>query len=304
MVDSHFDQAKAEAFSKKMLGILNDASVAQMIVIGHQVSLFDTLAGLAPATSEQIAEASSLNERYVREWLGAMVTGRIVDYEPADKTYRLPPEHAAAITRAAGPRNLAMMMQMIPMVARVQQGIIDSFRAGGGVPYSAYGDFHKLMAEMSGAVHDISLVDITLPLISQLVDRLRTGIDVLDVGCGSGHAVNLMARAFPHSRFTGYDFSQEGIAAGRAEAQEWGLTNTEFAVRDAAELGDVSLYDFITAFDSIHDQAQPRAVLRGIAEALRPDGTFLMVDVNSSSHLEENLDHVLGPMMYTVSCMH
>jgi 2-polyprenyl-3-methyl-5-hydroxy-6-metoxy-1,4-benzoquinol methylase len=113
-----------------------------------------------------------------------------------------------------------------------------------------------------------------------------------------------MARAFPHSRFTGYDFSQEGIAAGQAEAQEWGLTNTEFAVRDAAELGDVSLYDFITAFDSIHDQAQPRAVLRGIAEALRPDGTFLMVDVNSSSHLEENLDHVLGPMMYTVSCMH
>ena len=304
MADSHFDQAKAEAFSKKMLGILNDASVAQMIVIGHQVGLFDTLAGLAPATSGQIAQASSLNERYVREWLGAMVTGRIMDYEPVDKTYRLPPEHAAAITRAAGPRNLAMMMQMIPMVARVQQGIVDSFRAGGGVPYSAYGDFHKLMAEMSGAVHDISLVDITLPLVSQLVDRLRTGIDVLDVGCGSGHAVNLMARAFPHSRFTGYDFSQEGIAAGRAEAQEWGLTNTEFAVRDAAELGDVSLYDFITAFDSIHDQAQPRAVLRGIAEALRPDGTFLMVDVNSSSHLEENLDHVLGPMMYTVSCMH
>ena len=304
MADSQFDQAKAEAFSKKMLGILNDASVAQMIVIGHQVGLFDTLAGLAPSTSEQIAQAGSLNERYVREWLGAMVTGRIVDYDPADKTYRLPPEHAAAITRAAGPRNLAMMMQMIPMVARVQQGIIDSFRAGGGVPYSAYEDFHKLMAEMSGAVHDISLVDITLPLISRLVDRLRTGIDVLDVGCGSGHAVNLMARAFPHSRFTGYDFSQEGIAAGQAEAQEWGLTNTEFAVRDAAELGDVSLYDFITAFDSIHDQAQPRAVLRGIAEALRPDGTFLMVDVNSSSHLEENLDHVLGPMMYTVSCMH
>ena len=304
MADTQFDKAKAEAFSKKMLGILNDASVAQMIVIGHQVGLFDTLAGLAPSTSEQIAQASSLNERYVREWLGAMVTGRIVDYEPADKTYRLPPEHAAAITRAAGPRNLAMMMQMIPMVARVQQGIVDSFRAGGGVPYSAYGDFHKLMAEMSGAVHDISLVDITLPLVSQLVDRLRTGIDVLDVGCGSGHAVNLMARAFPHSRFTGYDFSQEGIEAGRAEAQEWGLTNTEFAVRDAAELGDVSLYDFITAFDSIHDQAQPRTVLRGIAEALRPDGTFLMVDVNSSSNLEENLDHVLGPMMYTVSCMH
>ena len=304
MTDLQFDQAKANAFSHKMLGILNDASVAQMIVIGHQVGLFDTLAGLAPSTSEQIAAASALNERYVREWLGAMVTGQIVDYDPAEKTYRLPPEHAAAITRAAGPKNLATLMQMVPMVARVQQGIVDSFRNGGGVPYSAFSDFHQLMAEVSGAVHDVTLVDTTLPLVSQLVERLRTGIDVLDVGCGSGHAVNLMAQAFPHSRFTGYDFSEDGIAAGRAEAQEWGVTNAQLAVKDVAELDDVSRYDFITAFDSIHDQAHPRAVLKGIAQALRPDGTFLMVDVNSSSHLEENHDHPLGPMMYSISCMH
>ncbi len=304
MADPQFDRAKADAFSKKMLGILNDASVAQMIVIGHQVGLFDTLAGLAPSTSEQIAAASTLNERYVREWLGAMVTGRIVDYDPAGKTYRLPPEHAAAITRAAGPKNLAALLQMVPMVARVQQGIVDSFRNGGGVSYSAFNDFHQLMAEVSGAVHDVSLVDTTLPLVSQLVERLRTGIDVLDVGCGSGHAVNLMAKAFPQSRFTGYDFSEESIAAGQAEAQEWGLSNTQLAVKDAAELDEVSRYDFITAFDSIHDQAHPRAVLKGIAQALRPDGTFLMVDVNSSSHLEENRDHILGPMLYSISCMH
>ena len=233
-----------------------------------------------------------------------MVTGQIVDYDPTDKTYRLPPEHAAAITRAAGTKNLATLMQMVPMVARVQQGIVDSFRNGGGVPYSAFSDFHQLMAEVSGAVHDATLVDTTLPLVSQLVERLRTGIDVLDVGCGSGHAVNLMAKAFPQSRFTGYDFSAEGIAAGQAEAYEWGVTNAQLAVKDVAELDEVSRYDFITAFDSIHDQAQPRAVLKGIAQALRPDGTFLMVDVNSSSHLEENHDHPLGPMMYSISCMH
>jgi 2-polyprenyl-3-methyl-5-hydroxy-6-metoxy-1,4-benzoquinol methylase len=304
MADPQFDRAKADAFSHKMLGILNDASVAQMMVIGHQVGLFDTLAGLAPSTSEQIAAATVLNERYVREWLGAMVTGQIVDYDPAEKTYRLAPEHAAALTRAAGPKNLAAMLQMVPMVARVQQGIVDSFRNGGGVPYAAFSDFHQLMAEMSGAVHDASLVVTTLPLVSQLVDQLRTGIDVLDVGCGSGHAVNLMAKAFPQSRFTGYDFSAEGIAAGQAEAYERGVPNARFAVKDVAALDEASHYDFITAFDSIHDQAHPRAVLKGIAEALRPAGTFLMVDVNSSSHLEENHDHILGPMMYTISCMH
>jgi 2-polyprenyl-3-methyl-5-hydroxy-6-metoxy-1,4-benzoquinol methylase len=196
------------------------------------------------------------------------------------------------------------MLQMVPMVARVQQGIVDSFRNGGGVPYAAFSDFHQLMAEMSGAVHDASLVATTLPLVSQLVDQLRTGIDVLDVGCGSGHAVNLMAKAFPQSRFTGYDFSAEGIAAGQAEAYERGVPNARFAVKDVAVLDEASHYDFITAFDSIHDQAHPRAVLKGIAEALRPAGTFLMVDVNSSSHLEENHDHILGPMMYTISCMH
>ena len=132
MADQQFDQAKADAFSKKMLGILNDASVAQMTVIGHQVGLFDTMARLPASTSEQIATAGALNERYVREWLGAMVTGRIVDYDPADKTYRLPPEHAASITRTAGPKNLASMLQMVPMMARVQQGIIESFHNGGG----------------------------------------------------------------------------------------------------------------------------------------------------------------------------
>ena len=304
MTTQEMDTAKAEAFAGQMVGVLNGGMLSLMLSIGHQTGLLDKMGELPPSSSADIAKAAGLNERYVREWLGAMVTGDIVDYDPAEKTYRLPPEHAAAITRVAGPNNLAAMLQMVPMMARVQQGIIDSFRNGGGVPYSAFADFHKLMAEVSGAVHDASLVDTTLPLISRLVDRLRTGIDVLDVGCGSGHAVNLMAKAFPQSRYTGYDFSEEGIAVGRAEAQEWGLANVQFAVKDVAELDEVSDYDFITAFDSIHDQAHPRAVLKGIAEALRPDGTFLMVDINSSSHLEENHDHILGPMMYSISCMH
>jgi ubiquinone/menaquinone biosynthesis C-methylase UbiE len=137
-----------------------------------------------------------------------------------------------------------------------------------------------------------------------LVERLRAGIDVADVGCGLGHAVTLMAGAFPRSRFTGFDFSAEGIAAGRKAAARRGLSNARFELQDVARLDVSQGYDLITAFDAIHDQAQPAQVLAGITRALRPGGTFLMVDIAASSNLAENGEHPLGSYLYTVSCMH
>jgi 2-polyprenyl-3-methyl-5-hydroxy-6-metoxy-1,4-benzoquinol methylase len=113
-----------------------------------------------------------------------------------------------------------------------------------------------------------------------------------------------MARAFPRSRFTGYDFSEEGVRTGRAEAERWGLTNATFEARDVATLDAKNRFDLVTAFDSIHDQAQPARVLAGIAEALRPGGVFLMVDIGASSHVHENLEMPLAPFMFTISCMH
>jgi SAM-dependent methyltransferase len=160
------------------------------------------------------------------------------------------------------------------------------------------------MAEDSGAVRDATLLDVTLPLVPGLTDRLRQGIEVADVGCGSGHAVNLMAAAFPRSRFTGFDFSGVGIAAARLEARRLGLANARFEERDAARLGEVARFDFITTFDAVHDQARPDLVLAAIAAALRPGGVYLCVDIAASSKLAENLDHPLGPFLYTVSCMH
>lgn len=301
---NELDQAKSEAFAEKMVGVLNNASIALMTSIGHQTGLFDTLDELPPATSAQIAVAADLNERYVREWLGAMVTGRIVDHDPLDGTYFLPPEHSAWLTREAGPDNMAAVMMFIPLLATVEQDVIESFQNGGGIPYSSYPRFQQIMAEDSGAIHDASLIDQTLPLVPGLIERLQSGIEVADVGSGRGHAVNLMAQAFPNSQFTGYDFSKEGVAAGRSEAEEMGLSNAHFDVKDVAKLDMVERFDFITAFDAIHDQAQPAIVLQGIVNALRRDGTFLMVDVAASSNVDENLDHIVGPYLYTVSTMH
>lgn len=298
------DQDRTEAFAGQMLAILNGASLALMISIGHQTGLFDTLAGLPPATSEQIAQAAGLNERYVREWLGAMVTGRILEYDPIEGRYRLPPEHAASLTRDAGSGNLAVFMQYIPLLGNVEGEIIACFREGGGVPYSAYPRFQQLQAEESRALFDGMLLEAILPLVPGLVERLQTGIEVADIGCGQGHAVNQMGRAFPDSRFVGYDLSEGGIAAGRAQAEQMGLSNTRFEVRDTTTLDAPGRYDLITAFDTIHDQGRPVQVLQEIAHALRPEGTFLMADVAASSRLEENLEHPLAPMLYTFSCMH
>jgi SAM-dependent methyltransferase len=304
MTTETLDEARAEAFAGRMIGILNGGVLSLMCSIGHQTGLFDTMAGLPPSTSEQIAKAAGLNERYVREWLGSVVTGGIVEYDASNKTYRLPPEHAVSLTRAAGPGNLAVMTQFTALFGNVEQGIVQSFQRGGGVPYSEYGEFQRLMSELSSQIVDATLLDVTLPLVPGLVDKLKAGIDVADVGCGAGHAVNVMAKAFPNSRFVGYDFSEEGIAAGTAEARSMGLTNARFELKDAATLDGSATFDLICVFDAIHDQAKPARVLAGIADALKPDGVFLCVDIAASSHLEQNLEHPLAPMMYGVSTMH
>jgi SAM-dependent methyltransferase len=309
------DQSKAEAFTGRMLDVLNSSLLGLMISIGYQTHLFDVMSRLSsPSTSTEIAKATNLNERYVREWLGAMVTGKIVEYNPDTSRYRLPPEHAAFLTRDSGIDNMAVFTQYISLLGDVEQKIIECFRKGGGVPYSAFPRFQQLQAEDTARVFDARLIDQIVPLVGGLGERLRAGIDVLDVGCGQGHAINLMARNFPNSRFTGYDISKEGIQAAREEAKQIGLTNVKFEVNDIASINDHEKYDLITAFDVIHDQAQPAKVLKGIYNALRNTqegeeeerggGIFLMQDMAASSKLEENMENPLGPTLYSISTMH
>jgi SAM-dependent methyltransferase len=293
-----------QQFAERITGAIDDASLALLLSIGHQTGLFDTMAELPPATSAQIADAAGLNERYVREWLGGVVAAQVIAYDPEAETYTLPRDHAAVLTRAAGPDNLARVAQFIPLLGEVEQKIVGCFRAGGGLPYSDYPRFHKLMAEESGEVFDAALVDVILPLADGLPERLRTGADVADIGCGSGHAINVMAQAFPASRFTGVDFSEEGLAAGTTEARRLGLTNATFVQRNVADLEMADAYDVITVFDAIHDQAHPARVLQNIYRALRPGGTFLMVDIKASSRLEDNVGAPLATYLYTVSTMH
>ena len=293
-----------EDFAGRVVSAIDGASLVLLLSMGHQTGLLDTMAGLGAATSAQIADAAGLNERYVREWLGGMTTGHVVDYDAGAGTYSLPAHRAAVLTRAAGPDNLAVVSLFLPQLGEVEQKIVRCFREGGGLPYSEFPRFHALMAEQSAAVFDAALVDVVLPLVDGLPDRLRAGADLADFGCGSGHAINVMAQAFPSSRFTGIDFSEEAIANGVAEAARLGLTNATFEAHNLTELDKTDAYDVITVFDAIHDQAQPARVLQNIHRALRPGGVFLMADIKASSRLEENVGIPMSTYLYTVSLMH
>jgi 2-polyprenyl-3-methyl-5-hydroxy-6-metoxy-1,4-benzoquinol methylase len=304
---TELDAKKAEAFAGRFLTALNDGALCLMASIGHRTGLFDVMRGLPPSTSGAIAEKAALNERYVREWLGAMATAGVVEVDPTSTYYRLPPEHAAFLSRAAAADNMASFTQYVAILGGVEDDIVECFKKGGGVPYEKFLRFHAVMAEDSGQSVVSSLESHVLPLVPGLAERLARGIRVLDVGCGSGRVMNQLAELYPSSRFAGMDLSPEAIGAARAEAAQKSLGNSSFAVEDLSNFdatAEPESFDFITTFDAIHDQAKPLNVLKGIHRALRADGVYLMQDIRGSSYVHENIGHPLGPFLYTASTMH
>lgn len=303
----HFDTKKSEMFAENLLGMLNQSAVTIMLSIGHRTGIFDVMSELPPSTSSQIADASGLNERYIREWLGALTLGKIINYDAENKLYSLPPEHAAFLTRKAAADNIGVFAQYIPVMGSVEDKIVECFKNGGGVPYSEYKRFHELMAEDSGQSVVSSLIDLILPSVPGIISKLEKGIEVLDLGCGRGLALILMAKNFPNSNFTGIDLSKEAIEFAKNEAKKNNLTNIKFEAKDLTnfnETAEENKYDFVTTFDAVHDQARPDNLLSGISKTLKYDGVYLMQDISASSNLENNMDHPAGALLYSISVMH
>ena len=297
------DLAVVEQFAGQIAGTVTSGVVTLMIDLGHRTGLFE-VAAVGPATSAELAERAGLSERYVREWLGAVTTAGIFTYDPGSQRYTLPLEHAFILT-GGGSSNLAVLAPFVTDLARHVGAVAEAFRTEAGVAYEHYRpEFTTTMDEIGRRTYDEVLVDGYLATTPALVERLRQGIAVADLGCGSGHVVNLMARAFPASTFVGYDIAEDALDAGRREAAAWGLDNVRFEHLDVARLPADARYDLVTAFDAIHDQADPAGVLRRAHDALAEGGTFFMVDVKASSDLAENLANPLAPMLYGISVLH
>ncbi len=300
---AELDRKRVQEFARKLFGHYTSGILTLMVDIGHKTGLFEALAR-GPATSADLAKRAGLEERYVREWLGAVVTGGVVDYVPASETFALPAEHAVCLTGGSS-RNLAPSSQVLAMLARRLDRVAGCFRSGGGVPYSEFRpDFTEYQDAAWRLLYDGLLIKGFLPLAKGVPERLQAGIRVADVGCGTGHAVNLMARAYPASTFVGYDIGADAIARAQEEAREYGLTNTRFEVLDVTRLPHEPAVDLITSFDAIHDQRDPATTLQRIAGALEPGGIYLMLEPRAATRLEENVGNPFAPYIYGMSVLH
>ena len=290
-------------FGGKLLNIYTGGVLTQLIEVGYKVGLFEVSKD-GPATSQELSDRAGLKERYVREWLGAMTTSGIYSYDSESKRYTLPEEHAALLTGDTA-QNLCPISPMINHFGTHLSKLVACFRAGGGIPYSAYRPvFTQCMDDVWRRIYDQQLVAGFIGAVQGLPESLRRGIRVLDIGCGTGHAMNILAREFPTSRFYGYDIAEDGIESARTEAKKMGLSNATFEVMDVTNLPSDPKFELITAFDAIHDQKSPDVVLGGINRALAPKGTFLMIEFKFSSRVEDNVKNPFAPMYYGFSLMH
>jgi SAM-dependent methyltransferase len=297
------DASRVEAFAETLFGFYTGGMLTYLVDIGHTTGLLDAAAA-GPATSGVLADRAGLHERYVREWLGAMVTGGVFDYEPSTGTYHLPIEHAVCLAGDTS-SNLAPFSLLNTHLAKHVGQVAAAFRDGGGVPYEAFRpEFTDVMDTLNRGGFDEQLVSTWLDLVPGLRDRLTAGARVADVGCGTGHAMVLLGQAFPTSTFVGYDIAEDAIAAGRREAAERAVDNVSFEVRDAATLAVDEPFDVVFVFDAIHDQVAPADVLARIHDMLTADGVLLAFEPHASSSLEDNVAHPLAPFLYAISTLH
>ena len=298
------DQAKTNAFVGKVLADTAGLAVTVMSSIGDRLGLFKTLAGLGPATSEELAERAHVNIRYAREWLSAMASAGYLEYDAATRRFTLPPEHVPVLAQEGGPVFFGgVQEEMVGLAGPVNQ-LMQAFRSGGGVPMETYdSSTWEGVTRFTSCWFENLLVPVWLPAMPEVQANLERGALVADVGCGQGKALIKLAQTYPQSHYVGYDNFAPSIAQATANAQAAGVADrVRFEHRDVSE-GLPEQYDVITTFDVVHDAVNPRGLLRAIRNGLRPGGRYVCLEINSSDKLEENIG-LLGAFFYSCSVLY
>jgi SAM-dependent methyltransferase len=298
------DKDRMRGFMARFMEMTGGAAVLGVVAVADRTGLFTAMAGKGPLRHADVVRESGLDARYLTEILATLAAAEIVDYDAEAETFNLPEEHAACLADESSPYFLAGWSQIIPSLHGAVPGVARACREGGGVPFSEFGsDMVDGIARSNGPGTRILLARKWLTSMPDLVSRLEAGIRVADIGCGSGAAVLTMARAYPASEVRGYDVDPLSVERARASAAQEGLENAHFEVCDAESIPTDPGFDLITTFDVIHDLARPRPVLAHFRAALRPDGTFLMVEPAVADRLEDNLG-MGGALTYAMSTLH
>jgi 2-polyprenyl-3-methyl-5-hydroxy-6-metoxy-1,4-benzoquinol methylase len=302
-----FDREKLNDYAKLVFGALGGALTSAMIYLGDRLGLYRALAGGPPLTSAELAEKTGLSERWLREWLHAQGAAGVLFHHGGGR-FGLSTEGEAVLANENHPAFGAGFFSQLPQLVGVAERLPEAFKSGVGLPYDAFGPEGARGVERGLAPwFRALLVPFALPRVGDIVERLRTGVAVADVGCGGGVALLEMAKAFPRSRFRGYDISAHALARAERNREAAGAGNASFHDARREPLPGDARFAFATTFDCLHDMADPAAAMRAIRAAIRPDGTWLIADIKAHASYEENVEkNAMAAMMYgtsVISCM-
>ncbi|NBN89132.1 MAG: class I SAM-dependent methyltransferase [Actinobacteria bacterium] len=303
------DPDKLKMFSFVLYSQLSGAVTAGMIHLGDRLGLYGVLAAAdAPLSSSEIAVKSDLHERWVREWASNQVAARLVEADhsdPHEPRFSLTPEGRAVLADESHPAFGMGMFHRLPSTMERLAELPDCFATGRGFDYDAHGHDGAVGIERSFEPwSNAHLVPVVLPTLDGVVERLRRGIRVADIGCGAGSAVCTMAAAFPDSSFVGYDISHHALSIAREKATSRGLKNVSFVDVHDEGIPTDSSFGFVTTFDCIHDMTRPREMVRTIRRAIADDGVWLLVDIKARETLEQNVTkNPMAALMYGISVL-
>jgi len=299
------DQNKVGTIAFKLIGDMGGAFSIALAHIGDRLGIFTAMHGAGQLTSQELADKTGLNERYIREWLNAMTTAEYIDYDTTTKKFSLSAEQGEVLANENSPFFVGGGLQMTAPTIYRTPDIMEAFKNGGGVAYSAFGaDVMTGIERFFRPGYVNFLTNYWLPSVPGLLERLNTGINVADVGCGAGQALIQMAQAFPNSKFTGIDNDRASIEHATQNAEDAGIADRVNFIRQSADaLPADTKYDLICTFDCIHDMANPRGALSAIKNALSDGGVYLWSEPNCSDKLEENIGPV-GRLFHNISPLH